>query len=108
MQQLTLEIFAQRLKRLREQHGLTTRELGDIIGTSNATISRYERGKRDPDLVIAYKLAKYFKVPLEYLCGEDVDIDVEKMVQLYSALSEEAKKDAMKFITYLYETQKGG
>ncbi len=103
MKQVTLEIFARRLKQLREQHNLSTRALGEIVGTSNATISRYETGKRDPDLIIVHKLATYFNVSIEYLCGEDGSTDVDTLIEIFSRLSDEAKSDAIKYITYLYE-----
>lgn len=104
--EISLELFSKRLKKLREQHNLTTRELGEIVGTSNATISRYETGKRDPDLLLVYKLANYFNVSIEYLCGEDNDTSFETLAEMYSKLSDESKKDAIKYITYLHE--KGG
>ena len=106
MKHVSLEIFAKRLKRLRKQHNLSTRALAEIIGTSNATISRYETGKRDPDLVIAHKLAKHFGVTIEYLCGDDVSTNTENMIDMYSTLPDEAKHDAIKYITYLYEKGK--
>lgn len=103
MGKITLEIFAARLRKLREQHNLTTRELGEIVGVSNATVSRYETGKRDPDLNIAYKMAQHFGVTLEYLCGEDNETDIDTLTDLYSKLSKEAREEAIKYITYLYE-----
>lgn len=103
MRNITLDIFAQRLRKLREQHNLTTRELGELVGASNATISRYETGKRDPDLNIAYKIAQYFGVSLGYLCGEDGDTNVETLISLYSKLSDKSKAEAIKYITYLFE-----
>lgn len=103
MENITLEIFARRLKQLRETHNLTTRALGEIVGTSNATISRYETGKRDPDLIIVSKLAKYFDVTVEYLTGEDINTDTESLIQIYTKLPDESKREALKFITYLYE-----
>jgi transcriptional regulator with XRE-family HTH domain len=106
MKQVSLEIFAKRLKKLREEHGLSTRALGEIVGTSNATISRYETGKRDPDLVLVHNIATYFNVTIEYLCGEDVDSDEESLINMFSKLSEESKRDAIKYITYLYEKER--
>lgn len=103
MKKITLEIFARRLKKLREQNNLSTRALGELVGTSNATISRYETGKRDPDLLIVYKLATYFKVDIGYLAGEDGNTGVENLITTYSQLSDDSKLDAIKFITYLHE-----
>jgi transcriptional regulator with XRE-family HTH domain len=106
MKQLNLEIFAQRLKKLREEHGLSTRALGEIIGTSNATISRYETGKRDPDLVLVHNIAQYFGVTIEYLCGQDVDSNEKNLLKTYSDLSDESKKEAMKYLIYLSEKER--
>ena len=106
MKQISLEIFAKRLKKLREDSGLSTRALGEIIGTSNATISRYETGKRDPDLILVHNIAKYFNVTIEYLCGEDVNSDEESLLKMFSKLSDESKRDAIKYITYLYEKER--
>ncbi|MFL0251373.1 helix-turn-helix domain-containing protein [Clostridium neuense] len=106
MKQVSLEIFAQRLRKLREEHGLSTRALGEIVGTSNATISRYETGKRDPDLMVVHNIAEYFGVTIEYLCGEDINPDKENIIRLFSNLSDESKKDAIKYMTYLYEKEK--
>ena len=101
MKQVSLGIFAQRLKILRDEHGLSTRALGKIVGTSNATISRYETGKRDPDLFLVHNLAQYFNVSIEYLCGEDVNLDKENMLKTFEKLSEENKKEVVKYMVYL-------
>jgi transcriptional regulator with XRE-family HTH domain len=100
-----LEIFARRLKQLRKSHNLSTRALGEMVGTSNATISRYETGKRDPDLIIANKIASYFNVTVEYLCGNDIDTNIEALMNIYSKLSDVAKTEAVKYITYLCEKE---
>jgi transcriptional regulator with XRE-family HTH domain len=106
MKQVDLQIFAERLKNLREDHGLSTRALGEAVGTSNATISRYETGKRDPDLVLVHNIAQYFNVTIEYLCGEDIELDGANLIKMYSRLSNESKKDAIKYITYLFEKER--
>ncbi|MDD5022405.1 MAG: helix-turn-helix domain-containing protein [Endomicrobiaceae bacterium] len=100
---ITLEIFGRRLKKLREQHNLSTKVLGEIVGVSDATISRYENGKRDPDLMAAYNIAEYFGVTVEYLCGENSSIEIDNLIEIYSKLSDESKQDAIKYITYLNE-----
>lgn len=105
LENISLEIFARRLKKLREKHNLSTRALGELVGTSNATISRYETGKRDPDLATAYKLASYFNVSIEYLCGEDGDTKTETLMELYSKLSDISKSEAIKYMTYLSEKE---
>lgn len=106
MKNVSLDIFAERLKKLRTEKGLSTRALGEIIGVSNATVSRYETGKRDPDLLVVNKIANYFNVTIEYLCGEDINGDLDDLICIYNKLSDGAKKESLRYITYLYEKEK--
>lgn len=59
----------ERLRELRKDKGLTTTELGNIIGCSNPTITNYERGYRKPDPETLIKLAEFFGVSVDYLLG---------------------------------------
>lgn len=66
-----------RLRELRKEKGLTTTELGEIIGCSNPTITNYERGYRKPDPETLLKLADYFGVSVDYLLGRDEALGVQ-------------------------------
>lgn|GEM_PF-3179318 len=46
------------LKRTRNSKKLTTRKLGNLVGVSGVTITRYETGERIPDLGMIEKLAE--------------------------------------------------
>lgn len=78
-----------RLKELRNQKGLTTSELANIIGCSNPTITHYERGEREPSLSTLIKLADYFQVSVDYLIGHDNAI----MKRPYSEIAENFIKE---------------
>lgn len=106
MKQVSLEVFAYRLNKLRTERNLSTRALGEAVGTSNATISRYETGQRDPDLLIVNKLANYFGVSLEYLCGEDFNNDLDTLVSTFNKLSEQSQCEAVKYVNYPYERER--
>ena len=56
-----------KMKELREKQGLTQKGFGDIFGVSEATVSNYENGKRDPDLDSLCQIADYFDVSLDML-----------------------------------------
>lgn len=43
-----LVTFAERLKQLRKENGVTMEKLAEEIGTTKSTISRYENNKREP------------------------------------------------------------
>ena len=62
-------MFAERLRELREKHGLTQKELGNALNVTSQTISNYEIGKREPEISEFIKLADYFGVSIDYLIG---------------------------------------
>ncbi len=55
------------VKRLREEHGLTQKELGEKVGVSRQAINAIETGKFDPSIWLAYDLARFFGVSIEAL-----------------------------------------
>ena len=61
--------FNERLKQLRQQEGLTQRELAKSIEVGRTTISEYESGKIVPKQEGLLKLANYFNVSVDYLTG---------------------------------------
>ncbi len=77
-----MEIFAKRLRELREERGITKQKLGEEIGTSGVSIGYYERGERVPDIDVLAKLAELFEVTSDYLIGitdyrENKDMSVQ-------------------------------
>jgi putative transcriptional regulator len=56
-----------RIKELREQYGLTQKQLGEKVGVSRQAINAIETGKFDPSIWLAYDLAKFFNLSIEEL-----------------------------------------
>ncbi|WMS88354.1 helix-turn-helix transcriptional regulator [Pleionea litopenaei] len=56
-----------RVKVKRAEHDLTQQDLADKIGVSRQTINAIEKGKYDPSLPIAFKLAAVFQCQIEDL-----------------------------------------
>lgn len=65
----TSEIFANRLKELREEKGLSQTQIADALGVSRGSISYYENGERTPDIGFLAQVKEYFTVELDYLLG---------------------------------------
>jgi putative transcriptional regulator len=55
------------LERMRDQRGLTQQELADLAGVSRQTIISLERGRYNPSIILAIKLARLFGVSVEEL-----------------------------------------
>lgn len=66
--------FAERLKALRKERGLTQDALAQILGISRSAVSCYEASRQNiPDPAILGKLADYFGVSIDYLLGHTDD-----------------------------------
>ena len=67
---------------LRQDRGLTQKELGDILCVSSGTISNYENGVHLPDVDKVIALAIYFHVTTDYLlCLTSSNLPVELLQQ---------------------------
>jgi putative transcriptional regulator len=54
-----------RIRELREKNGLTQEILADKVGVTRQTILFLEKGKYNPSLRLAYKIARVFGVMIE-------------------------------------------
>lgn len=61
--------FAERLKELRDEKGLSQHQLAKDVGLTQSAIHLWELSKRVPNLDAVIVLAKYFNVSLDYIAG---------------------------------------
>jgi len=64
-----LDQVGARLRRVREQRGVTLTDLAATTGISKSTLSRLENGQRKPSLELLLPLAQAHRVPLDDLVG---------------------------------------
>jgi transcriptional regulator with XRE-family HTH domain len=64
-----MEKFAERLKELREEKGLSYVKLAQKIGVSDVTIGRWEKLTSVPSATEIIALSKFFGVSADYLLG---------------------------------------
>lgn len=71
--------FSNRFKELRLSKKLTQKQIAQIFGLAESTISMYESGKREPNFDQLDEFADYFNVDLNYLLGQsNVTTNIEK------------------------------
>lgn len=76
---ISLDLFRERLKQTRESKGLSVEKLGELTGTSGASISRWETGIHEPKSNAISLMAEALGVNPAWLMGADVDqYDVSK------------------------------
>lgn len=78
-----MEMIGKRLRQLRNEKGLSIRELAKEVGISHNTLAAYERLDMMPSLENGYIMAEYFEMPMEYfLKGKKVFTDFNDSVLL--------------------------
>lgn len=61
------------IRRIRQERGLTLKQLGEMVGVSEAYIRAYESGRRNPKLKSLEALAQALAVNVEVLTNSDFD-----------------------------------
>ena len=54
-----------RLEELRKQRAIRQEDLAQALGVSRQTVISLEKGTYNPSLALAFKLARYFGLPIE-------------------------------------------
>ena len=54
-----------RLEELRKERGVTQEELAALLEVSRQTISSLEKGRYNPSIQLAFKIARYFGLTIE-------------------------------------------
>ena len=59
------------IRALRKAAGMIMKQLGNLMGVSESTISLYENGKAEPDIAMLRKIADCFGVTIDYLLTDN-------------------------------------
>ena len=59
--------FSQALSRLRREKGVSQRQAAQALEVSQALLSHYENGRREPSLAMLERMSDYFDVSIHYL-----------------------------------------
>lgn len=70
-----MKTTGQKILMLREKQDITQKELADLVGITEATVSRYENDQRKPRGEILIKLAKVLNISTDYLLDENITYD---------------------------------
>ncbi len=68
-------MFSDRLAELRNKHGLSQKQLADILGVAQGSVGNWESGfRKNPPIDTLIRIADYFKVSLDYLLDHDSSV----------------------------------
>ena len=64
-----MSIFAQRLRELRQEKGLSMKQLAKELNTTDVAVSNWENEINEPKISYLKAIAQYFNVSADYLLG---------------------------------------
>ena len=77
--------IGERLRRLREEHSLTQKELASKLNISQQGYAAYERDTSVPSLTMLLDLSKHYNVSIDYILGNTEDLKLGEADDSYSA-----------------------
>ena len=87
-----------KLRELQKASKKTAKENAEKLGLPLSTYNNYINEKREPDIQTQIKIADYFNVSLDYLCGRNFGNDLpilssqdKEAIKMYCSLTNEQK-----------------
>lgn len=59
------QVMKNRLEEIRKKHGIKQEDLAASLEVSRQTIGSLENGRYNPSIILAFKIARYFKMSIE-------------------------------------------
>lgn len=89
-----LEFVSERIKKVREERGISQKKLGMVLGLSDKAISAYEKGRTYPPIDTLFKIAQELKKPITYFLSEDSEEQdmfdrIERVEELLQTVNDE-------------------
>jgi len=102
--------IGERLRIWRKENKITTTQLQEITGSSQAAISYYENNKREVSITYVIELYKNFNIDIIYiLTGEEdkqhLTNEQEQLLQYFNICDRETKEDILRFAKRCAATQ---
>lgn len=99
-----------RLLELRNEKGLTQRQLAQILNVSQGTYNNWENGNTEPSIEQIIKLAEFFDVTTDLMLGRTDDRTIEKrntsdseLLRMYNASPDDVKQAVTVLLQYTSE-----
>jgi transcriptional regulator with XRE-family HTH domain len=83
-----MQVFATRLKEIRNDNHMTQKEFAQKIGVTPAALSAYENNQKNPSVAVLQRIGENFDVSLTWLCGVAQRKSVNKVFTTYTDILE--------------------
>lgn len=84
--------FSRTLSLLRQEKGISQRKAAGEMGISQALLSHYENGIREPGLAFVVKACDYYHVSADYLLGADAAAATARSSARTTCMTRRAKR----------------
>lgn len=71
-------MYGKRLREIRQEKGITQKELAKLLSTTQSTIGKYEREELEPNVETIIHICKIFNVSADYLLGSEDEIKAKQ------------------------------
>lgn len=94
------------IRRIRQERNLTQRQLGEMVGASEAYIRAYESGRRNPKPSSLEKIADALSVNPEVLANSDFDgiKAIHRLFQIFRQMTDNSLNARIKMETIWLES----
>jgi transcriptional regulator with XRE-family HTH domain len=79
--------WQEKVRQLMERNGLTQKQLSQLSGITEASVSRYLKGERKARIDIIVNFAKALNVTTEYLLNEDEEVGIKPYAEIATAIA---------------------
>ena len=84
-------LTGKRIRALREKKGITQKELADLLGVTDAAVSKWEHGKNFPDITLLERLSEVLECKVSELLGLETGSE-EEIVRSFTDLAAEERR----------------
>lgn len=92
--------FKDNLKEILKERGISQRQLSEMTGITEATISKYSKGERVPSITNALKISESLGVSIDFLVGNEAVVPVERLITTLDMLSNDMTLSVSKCLEY--------
>ena len=104
------KLAGRQIRLLRNQHDITQKDFAEKINSSQNYLSDVETGKKRPSLDYYITIANFFKVSLDYIFQDSLDMKknviIDNVILKMSYMNDEDQKFVLRLIESLEEYKK--
>ncbi len=76
-------MYGDNIRYHRRKQGMSQMELGQLLGVTAVSVSKWERSQTQPDINALRRMSELFSVTIDELCGGTVPVELDRQDNLY-------------------------